>query len=93
MEAVGSPYSTAVLLSTPTAEPAWGPAWFDECEGLNRHPEIQRGKLRRLQAEQLFDGVLVGGEEIAAGAAEKPAASIFLKACSLAGCQPCEVAA
>ena len=57
----------------------------------SRHPEIQRGKLRQLGAEQLFDGMLVGGEEVAAGAAEKPAASIFLKACQLAVCQPCEV--
>jgi hypothetical protein len=58
---------------------------------LIRHPEIQRGKLRQVRAEALFDGILVGGEEAAAGAAEKPAASIFLKACALAGCQPCEV--
>lgn len=57
----------------------------------NGHAEIQRGKLRRLRALDLFDGVLVGGEEIAAGAAEKPAASIFLKACELMGCTPDEV--
>jgi hypothetical protein len=57
----------------------------------NGHAEIQRGKLKRLCALDLFDGVLVGGEEVAAGAAEKPAASIFLKACELAGCTPDEV--
>ena len=57
----------------------------------NGHAEIQRGKLGRLRALDLFDGVLVGGEEIAAGAAEKPAASIFLKACELVRCTPDEV--
>lgn len=57
----------------------------------NGHAEIQRGKLKRLQAVDLFDGILVGGEEIAAGHAEKPAASIFLKACQMAGCTPDEV--
>ncbi|BDA48649.1 N-acylneuraminate-9-phosphatase [Coccomyxa sp. Obi] len=56
----------------------------------NGHPEIQRGKLERLQAALLFDGILVGGEEIAAGGEEKPAASIFLKACQLAQCLPSE---
>ena len=57
----------------------------------NGHADIQRGKLERLCALDLFNGVLVGGEEIATGAAEKPAASIFLKACELAGCTPDEV--
>ncbi|KAK9917424.1 hypothetical protein WJX75_004226 [Coccomyxa subellipsoidea] len=56
----------------------------------NGHSEIQRGKLERVQAATLFDAILVGGEEIAAGGREKPAASIFLKACQLAGCQPSE---
>ena len=54
----------------------------------NGHAEIQRGKLRQLNAAELFDGILVGGEEVAAGRAEKPAASIFLKACEMAGCMP-----
>ncbi len=57
----------------------------------NGHPQIQRGKLERLQASSMFDAILVGGEEIAAGGREKPAASIFLKACQLAGCLPSEV--
>ncbi|EIE27491.1 HAD-like protein [Coccomyxa subellipsoidea C-169] len=56
----------------------------------NGHPQIQRGKLERLQASSMFDAILVGGEEIAAGGREKPAASIFLKACQLAGCLPSE---
>ena len=54
----------------------------------NGHADIQRGKLRQLHAVDLFDGILVGGEEIAAGRAEKPAASIFLRACEMAGCTP-----
>lgn len=58
----------------------------------NGHAEIQRGKLERLHAVDLFDAILVGGEEIAAGRAEKPAASIFLKACQLAECTPDQVA-
>lgn len=53
--------------------------------------EIQRGKLRRLDAAELFDGIIVGGEEIQAGRQEKPAASIFMKACQLAACSPSEV--
>lgn len=57
----------------------------------NGHAEIQRGKLRQVHAEALFDGILVGGEQIAAGRAEKPAASIFLTACQMAGCTPDEV--
>lgn len=57
----------------------------------NGHAEIQRGKLRQVHAVELFDGILVGGEEIAAGRAEKPAVSIFLKACEMAGCMPDEV--
>lgn len=44
-----------------------------------------------MQADELFDTLLVGGEEVQAGAAEKPAASIFLTACRLAGCEPHEV--
>ena len=57
----------------------------------NGHAEIQRGKLQQLGAADLFDAILVGGEEVAAGHAEKPAASIFLKACQLAGCTPDQV--
>jgi beta-phosphoglucomutase-like phosphatase (HAD superfamily) len=57
----------------------------------NGHPEIQRRKLQRIGADDLFDAFIVGGEEIEAGGNEKPAASIFLKACHLAGCLPSEV--
>ena len=55
------------------------------------HPEIQRGKLATCGAATSFANILVGGEEIAAGRAEKPAASIFYAACKLAGCEPHEV--
>lgn len=57
----------------------------------NGHPNIQRGKLAACDAAASFAHILVGGEEIAAGRAEKPAASIFFSACRLAGCEPHEV--
>ena len=57
----------------------------------NGHRVIQRQKLEVSGAEDFFDGLLIGGEEVVAGRAEKPAASIFLEACRLAGCQPNEV--
>ncbi len=57
----------------------------------NGHAEIQRAKLEACRAAGLFDGVLVGGEEIAAGRAEKPHPSIFQAACRLAACEPHEV--
>jgi len=53
----------------------------------------QRGKLARCGAERLFDALLVGGEEAAAGAAGKPDARIFRKAARLVGVQPCEARA
>ena len=52
---------------------------------------VQRGKLARCGAGDLFDALLVGGEEAAAGAAGKPDARIFHKAARLAGVQPREV--
>ncbi len=52
---------------------------------------MQRGKLARCGAGDLFDALLVGGEEAAAGAAGKPDARIFHKAARLAGVQPREV--
>lgn len=57
----------------------------------NGHAEIQRTKLRACKAEDLFDGIIVGGEEILAGRHEKPHPSIFLAACTLADCAPEEV--
>lgn len=70
--------------------------WLKE-EGIgivvitNGHPDIQRGKLAASGVDKLVQHILVGGEEIQQGRPEKPAASIFLRACSLAGCQPHEV--
>ena len=52
---------------------------------------VQRGKLARCGAGDLFDALLVGGEEAAAGAAGKPDARIFNKAARLVGVQPREV--
>ena len=54
-------------------------------------PQIQRGKLEACQAAAAVAHVIIGGDEVAAGRAEKPAASIFLRACALAGCWPHEV--
>lgn len=57
----------------------------------NGHAEIQQTKLKACKAVELFDGILVGGEEVLAGRHEKPHPSIFLAACKLSGCQPSEV--
>ena len=59
----------------------------------NGHAEIQQTKLKACKAVELFDGILVGGEEVLAGRHEKPHPSIFLAACKLADCQPKEVRA
>ncbi|KAL2631526.1 hypothetical protein R1flu_016212 [Riccia fluitans] len=50
----------------------------------NGHPVVQRAKLQACNASELFDTILVGGEE----PRRKPHKDIFLKACSLAGCKP-----
>ena len=57
----------------------------------NGHPDVQRGKLAASGVGRLIKHILVGGEEIQQGRPEKPAASIFLRACSLVGCEPHEV--
>ena len=57
----------------------------------NGHADIQRIKLQACRAEDLFDGILVGGEEVIAGRHEKPHPSIFQAACKLAGCKAGEV--
>ena len=57
----------------------------------NGHPDVQRSKLAASRVDKLIEHILVGGEEIRQGRPEKPAASIFLRACSLVGCQPHEV--
>jgi len=45
---------------------------------------VQRAKLLACRADELFNTILVGGEEVH----EKPHKSIFLKACELVGCTP-----
>ncbi|KAJ7199720.1 hypothetical protein O6H91_Y497300 [Diphasiastrum complanatum] len=50
----------------------------------NGHMKVQRAKLRACKADELFEIILVGGEE----ANEKPHKDIFVKACDLAGCKP-----
>eukprot|EP00245_Coleochaete_scutata_P007190 TRINITY_DN22313_c0_g1_i1.p1 TRINITY_DN22313_c0_g1~~TRINITY_DN22313_c0_g1_i1.p1 ORF type:complete len:248 (-),score=42.41 TRINITY_DN22313_c0_g1_i1:163-906(-) len=50
----------------------------------NGHKDIQRAKLVACKADQLFDTIIVGGEE----ENEKPHASIFLRACEMMECLP-----
>ena len=57
----------------------------------NGAAEIQRAKLARIAASSLFPIILVGHEELAAGRQEKPHASIFQSACTLAHCEPQQV--
>ena len=57
----------------------------------NGHADIQRTKLKACKAVDLFDGIIVGGEEVLAGRKEKPHPSIFIAACKLAGCRLEEV--
>merc|ERR1719198_1460142 len=56
------------------------------------HEEIQRPKLRACCAADVFGdtNIIVGGEELRAGREDKPNASIFMKACAIAGCEPSE---
>jgi len=56
------------------------------------HEEVQRAKLRACNAADIVGegSIIVGGEELRAGREDKPGASIFLKACALAGCEPSE---
>ena len=51
---------------------------------------MQRDKIVACNAEALFPKIIVGGEEVLEGRPEKPAASIFMKACEMAGCEPAE---
>ncbi|CAK9275051.1 unnamed protein product [Sphagnum jensenii] len=50
----------------------------------NGHFSVQRTKLKACKADQLFDMILVGGEE----PNQKPHKDIFLKACKLTGSKP-----
>ena len=53
----------------------------------NGHHKVQRDKLAACDAAELFPDpalIIVGGEEVLEGRPEKPAASIFMKACGVA---------
>ncbi|KAH9309753.1 hypothetical protein KI387_037664, partial [Taxus chinensis] len=50
----------------------------------NGHPKVQRAKLLACRADEIFNTILVGGEEVH----QKPHKSIFLKACELVGVRP-----
>jgi FMN phosphatase YigB (HAD superfamily) len=57
----------------------------------NGHHKVQRDKLAACDAAALFPEpakVIVGGEEVLEGREEKPAVTIFAKACEAAGCTP-----
>ena len=57
----------------------------------NGHHKVQRDKLMACNAAALFpnpEKIIVGGEEVLEGRDEKPAVSIFMKACCVAGCEP-----
>ncbi len=59
----------------------------------NGHPQVQRAKLRACKAQTYFpcsETIIVGGEEICEGRSEKPASSIFLRACTAVRCKPRE---
>ena len=59
----------------------------------NGHHKVQRDKLAAVKAHETFsepETIIVGGEEVLAGGAEKPHVSIFLKACGVAECEPHE---
>lgn len=56
----------------------------------NGHHQVQRDKLAACKAEELFQHIILGGEEVLEGRPEKPAESIFQKACGLAGVEPGE---
>ena len=59
----------------------------------NGHHHVQREKLSACCAHELFcrpEQIIIGGEEELEGRLQKPAAEIFLKACMVAKCDPCE---
>jgi len=51
----------------------------------NGHHKVQRDKLAAVGAGELFEHIIVGGEEVLAGRPEKPAASIFERALGMVG--------
>uniref|UniRef100_A0A7S0WQT8 N-acylneuraminate-9-phosphatase n=1 Tax=Pyramimonas obovata TaxID=1411642 RepID=A0A7S0WQT8_9CHLO len=51
----------------------------------NGHHFIQHEKLKACKAADLFEYIIVGGDEVLAGRKEKPDAGIFQKACAMAG--------
>eukprot|EP00238_Polyblepharides_amylifera_P004699 CAMPEP_0196584698 /NCGR_PEP_ID=MMETSP1081-20130531/48116_1 /TAXON_ID=36882 /ORGANISM="Pyramimonas amylifera, Strain CCMP720" /LENGTH=249 /DNA_ID=CAMNT_0041906001 /DNA_START=23 /DNA_END=769 /DNA_ORIENTATION=+ len=56
----------------------------------NGHYKVQQDKIKACKAAEWFDIIINGGEEVIAGRKEKPDASIFLKACKIAGVSPNE---
>jgi len=67
-----------------------GAAGLRMCVITNGHSDVQHPKLKVLRASDLFEHIIVGGDEVRAGRLEKPDAGIFLKACELTGVAPIE---
>lgn len=67
-----------------------GAAGLRMCVITNGHSDVQHPKLKVLRASDLFEHIIVGGDEVRAGRLEKPDAGIFLKACELTGVAPME---
>jgi len=60
------------------------------CIITNGHHRVQRDKLEACNAYELFENIIVGGEEVLSGREEKPSEGIFIKACKYVGCLPSE---
>jgi len=61
---------------------------YQVCIITNGHSDVQHPKLRAVKASELFEHIIVGGDEVKAGRKEKPDAGIFAKACELTGVRP-----
>ncbi|CAE8615345.1 unnamed protein product [Polarella glacialis] len=60
------------------------------CVITNGHEDVQYPKLRAVRAQELFQHIIVGGDEVREGRKEKPDPAIFRKACQLTGVCPTE---
>lgn len=58
----------------------------------NGHHQVQHAKIVVGHVAEVFgaEHILVGGDELCAGRPEKPDPGIFLRACSIVGCEPQE---
>lgn len=61
---------------------------YKMCIITNGHHKVQHDKLDACKAADIFEHIIVGGDEVLEGKPEKPAASIFHKACQMVRCNP-----